>query len=103
MVGSRRRRIVRRALTALAVVLLLFSSYFSLWVCHDWGRVAGKPLTLLRVPAEKVVFAPIDTYLEYRLPGAETLWTIKEWSRHGGTRSWQECHRWNPMRTWGEP
>ena len=100
---ARQRRIVKRTVLALAGVVFLFSSYFSLWVCHDWGRVAGRPLTLLRVPAEKEVFAPIETYQKYGLPGAVALGTIKTWSLHGGTLSWQECHRRNPMRTWGEP
>jgi hypothetical protein len=84
---TRRRRIVRRAVMALAVVLLLPVWYVAAWLAVSRAAHDGmiRPATVLTI---RPAFAPLITYCESELPAAAWLrgvwWRINPVTvRHG--------------------
>jgi hypothetical protein len=73
MPSTRRRRIVRRAVTPLAVVVLLVSGYVGSFLGTEWlvGRGVIKPGTML--PLQETIYAPLWLYIQSSLPGSELL------------------------------
>jgi hypothetical protein len=84
MLNTRPRRIIRRAVIAVAGTMLLLSGYVTAWlVSRAYG--AG----LLSSPAGAVIgpaFAPIKRYCDAELPGGIFLrdlwWTVSPIPRH---------------------
>jgi len=73
MPPTRRRRIVRRAVMALTVVVLVVNGYVASFLCCEWlvGRGVIKPGTTL--PLQETIYAPLWLYIQSELPGSEWL------------------------------
>ena len=70
---SRTRRIVRRAVMALVVAVLLISSYVSNWFLMFWLVGRGTITTGTSVDFQGTVFAPVVVYGQSDLPGSDWL------------------------------
>ena len=83
---GRRRRIVRRAVMALAVGVLLLAFYVATDLTVQWMDGRGSIPKPLRAPA-KAFCVPLDWYCETALPGAEWLKWKRIHSQHYGFRA----------------
>jgi hypothetical protein len=85
MPTTRCRRIARRALMALAVVVLLLASSVSSWFCLHWLKGRGT----ISAPASKTltqtVFVPVIGCIGGELPRHEFLWRATLWCRFRGS------------------
>jgi len=85
MPTTRRRRIVRRAVMALAVVVLLASGYVGLWLTCCFAYGAQLTPSWADTPM-RVVFAPIALYTSSRYPGSSGVSEIASWTMQCGDR-----------------
>jgi hypothetical protein len=81
----RPRRIVRRAVMALAVVMLLAWGYFGVWLASSFAWGAGLMPSWTDAPS-RVVFAPFAVYITEGYPGAQRLNAIGAWAVQHGDR-----------------
>jgi hypothetical protein len=103
MPATRRRRIAKRIAVALAVPLLLASSYVSLYCVHCWNSpVFGLPTQRagvlggrLRLPDfPSWVFEPIHSYARSNLPGSVELQATGMWCQFKGDVPWKFTHEY---------
>lgn len=94
MAESRKRRIVRRAVIALAVVVLLLSGYVSAYFGMSWlrGRRVVSPNQAKTI--RTTVFAPFHAYKQDEdAPGSRTFRLLELWCMNHGNGSpcsWKE-------------
>ncbi|MFO1094713.1 MAG: hypothetical protein U0992_15615 [Planctomycetaceae bacterium] len=93
MPATRPQRIVKRAVMALAVVLLLLNGYVVSYVGMFWlaGRGSWSLGTVGRL--QTTVFEPIRSYSQHEYPGTDLLTDMSGWAHLRGSG--------NPM-TWRE-
>ena len=80
MTNQRRRRIVRRAVMALAVVVLMVSGYVSSYLGIAWayytGRVRSDDGTRALLQG---IYAPADKYADSDLPLSAEMYAFRWW------------------------
>jgi hypothetical protein len=87
---SQRKRIVRRAVMALAACVLLLSSYISCWGAWRWLQGRNAPTLPFGGPTSSQTqwadpaFAPIRSYAHSHWPGHRTVRIFGEWCYYHG-------------------
>ena len=82
---TRRRRIVRRAVMALAVPVLLLCSYVSGVLVFVYTAHAGwLPGPVVTSPIAQVYVTPLMLYSESGLPGSRAMRSAIDWSGESG-------------------
>jgi hypothetical protein len=103
MTTTRRRRIVRWTAVALVSLVLLLSSYVSLFCIDRWNTPPiGLPAprtgllgSRFRVPdVPDWVFEPLHDYAEADLPGGVELMAAGLWCQFRGDVQWKQIHGW---------
>jgi hypothetical protein len=87
MTESRRRRIVRRAVIAVAVVVLLPVGYVgSVATICILANADALPTVVHNSPLAHAYVAPVEWYMESDWPGANACNTLIDWSITVGNR-----------------
>jgi hypothetical protein len=87
-----RRRIVRRAVMALAGVVLVVASYVGWWCLYNWGRSNAVPVAGSRDYSRyDWLFAPLIAYSGADHVGSDALRILDIWAWSAGRLSWEEC------------
>src|SRR5262245_49077867 len=109
MSATRPRRIVRRAVIALAVVVLLPVWYVASWGTVQWLPGRGVSLQPERQISQaissggvdRIVFMPLDRYSLCGLPGGKSAWVFSRWCFWRGRVEVREV-TWHELEEWYE-
>jgi hypothetical protein len=94
MTERRRRRIVRSAVIATVVVVMLPAWYVGSYGLVNWNAGSGRVVLPYAIDLDGPLFAPVSWYIKSELPGSGTVDDFATWCLLNGAghpTSWSEA------------